>query len=79
MVAIRDKEAQEKTNVDRMIKDGVFFHVAVSVAGRKLFALIDSGASQSYMAPEAVALCEVECSPMIVHLELANGSKIQAT
>ena len=40
---------------------------------------MDSGASQSYIAPKIVALCEIECSPALVHLELADGSKVQST
>ena len=57
----------------------MLFRVAVSVAGRRCVALIDSGASQSYISPETVILCEIECSPALVHLELADGSKIQST
>ena len=39
---------------------------------------MDSGASQSYIAPKTVALCEIECSLALVHLELADGSKVQS-
>ena len=73
------EESDEKTNAGRRIKDGVLFCVYVSIAGVRCIALIDSGASQSYIAPETVALCELECSPAMVNLELADGSKIQAT
>ena len=73
------EESDEKTNAGRRIKDGVLFRVAVSIDGVRCVALIDSGASQSYIAPETVALCELECSPAMVNLELADGSKIQAT
>ena len=79
-VALGDTaESEEKTNAGRMVKDGMLFRVAVSVAGRRCVALIDSGASQSYISPETVTLCEIECSPALVHLELADGSKIQST
>ena len=60
------------------MKDGVLFRVAVSMARRRCVALIDSGASQSYVLPETITLCELKCSPVIVHLELADGSKIEA-
>ena len=73
------EEFEEKTNAGRMVKDGMLFRVAVSVVGRRCIALIDSGASQSYISPETVTLCEIECSPALVHLELADGSKIQST
>ena len=46
-----------------IIKDGILFRVAISVAGRRCVALIDSGASQSYISPEIVTLCELQCSP----------------
>ena len=77
-VAIGGEEAQQPTNVSRRIRDGVLFRGAVFIAGRNCIALIDSGAFQSYMAPEIVIVCEVECSPALVHLELADGSKIQS-
>ena len=63
----------------RKLVDGMLFRVAVSVSGRRVVALIDSGASQSYMAPETVALCELMCEPTELHLELADGSKIKST
>ena len=79
-VALGDTDQlQEKTNAGRRIKDGILFRVAVSVAGRRCVALIDSGASQSYMSPETVTLCELGCSPASMQLELADGSKIEAT
>ena len=78
-VAIGGDEAQEMTNAGRKIKDGILLRVTVSIAGRNCVALIDSGASQSYIAPETVTLCEVDCSPALVHLELADGSKVQST
>ena len=31
------------------------------------------------MAPETVNLCELECHPALVHLELADGTKIKST
>ena len=79
-IAIGDEAQEEQmTNAGRRVHDGILFRVAVSVAGRRLVALVDSGASQSYILPDAVSLCEIDCSPVQVHLELADGSKIQAT
>ena len=37
-VAIGEDEAQETTNASRKIKDGVLFHVIVSIAGRNYVA-----------------------------------------
>ena len=75
-VALDDtEESEEKTNAGRRVKDGILFCVAVLVARRQCIALIDSGGSQSYIAPETVASCEISCSLAMVHLELANGSR----
>ena len=49
------------------------------MAGRRSVALIDSGASQSYISPEIVTLCELQCSTTLIHLELADGSKVRST
>ena len=78
-MAIGEEEKSQVASAGRKITDGMLFRVAVSVAGRKCVALIDSGASQSYMAPKTVTLCELECEPAVLHLELADGSKIKAT
>ena len=79
-VAIGDytEEQQAKASVGRRVVDGILFRVAVSLNGRRVVALIDSGASQSYVAPETVTLCELNCIPVVLHLELADGSKIQS-
>ena len=74
-----EEEIETKTNAGRRVQDGMLFRVAVSVCGRRCVALVDSGASQSYMSPETVALCEIGCSSALVNLELADGSKVQAT
>ena len=71
-------DQEELASVNRKIKDGVLFCIAVSVAGRRCVALIDSGA-QSYISPEIVTLCELYCSPTLIHLELADGSKVRST
>ena len=63
-VALGDiEESNEKTIASRRVKDGLLFRVTVSVTGRKFITLIDSGASQCYMSPDAVAICELECQP----------------
>ena len=74
-----EDQKREAASAGRAIKNGILFRVAVSVAGRQCVALIDSGASQSYMAPETVNLCKLECQPIVMHLELADGSKIKST
>ena len=42
-------------------------------------ALVDSGASRNYASPEAVVEWELQGTPDVVHLELADGSKIRST
>ena len=67
------------TSVERAVTDGMLFKVAVSISGRQRIGLIDSGASRCYMSPETAALCELMLNPEILHLELADGSKVQST
>ena len=74
-----ENEDTAKANVGRQVKDGVLLKVTVSIEGRPVVALIDSGASQSYITPETVAVCELKCVPSVLHLELADGTKIQST
>ena len=69
----------QKASAGRSISDGILFRVAVSINGRRCVALLDSGASQSYIAPDTVTLCELNCIPSVMHLELADGSKIEST
>ena len=42
-------------------------------------ALVDSGASRNYASPDAVEYWELPSTPDLVHLELADGSKIRST
>ena len=74
-----DSEEIAKASAGRRVSDGILFRVTVSINGRRCIALIDSGASQSYIAPDTVTLCEINCIPAVMHLELADGSKIQST
>ena len=58
----------EAASIGRSVSDGVLFKIAVHISGRKLTALIDSGASQCYMAPETVATCELHLEKEKLHL-----------
>ena len=68
----------EAASVGRSVSDGVLFKIAVNISGRKLTALIDSGASRCYIAPEIAATCELHLEKEKLHLELADGSKVQS-
>ena len=74
-VGIGDEDQSAIVSVGRKVMDGILFRVAASIAEPRCIALIDSGPSQSYMAPETVTLCELECEPALLHLELADGTK----
>ena len=78
-LAIGAEHSGISTSVERVVADGILFKVAVSIAGRQRIGLIDSGASRCYMSPETTALCELSLNPEILHLELADGSKVQST
>ena len=68
----------EAASVGRSVSDGVLFKIAVNISGQKLTALIDSGASRCYIAPEIAATCELYLEKEKLHLELADGSKVQS-
>ena len=68
----------EAANVGRSISDGVLLKVVVHISGRRLIALIDSGASQCYLSPEIVATCKLHLEKEKLHLELADGYKVQS-
>ena len=79
-VAIGEEEqTTTSANAGRKIKDSMLSCVAVSIARHRCVALIDSRTSQSYMALETVTLCELECELALLHLELADGTKIKST
>ena len=69
----------EAASVARSVSDGVLFKIVVCIFGRKLTALIDSRASQCYIAPKAAVACELHLKKEKLHLELADGSKVQST
>ena len=79
-VAIGDEDKdQAKASVSRQVKDGMLFKVAVVLNSHRCIALVDSGASQSYVSPEIATLAELNCIPSVLYLELADGSKCQST
>ena len=67
----------EATNVGKSVSYGVISKVAMHISGRKCTTLINSGASQCYIALEATAACELHLEKEKLHLELADGSKVQ--
>ena len=67
------------TSVERAASDGILLKVAIRTAGRQRIGLIDLGESHCYMSQETTTLCELAQNPEILHLELANGSKVQST
>ena len=78
-IAVGDQSTDCASRVRRQVTDGVLLKLTVSIAGRQLIALVDSGASRCYMSPETVTAVGLQTSPALVHLELADGSKIRST
>ena len=78
-LAIEAEEAGTLSSVERAVVDGILFKVTVSISGRRKIGLIDSGASRCYMSPETAVHCELNLNQEILHLELADGSKVQST
>ena len=50
----------------------------MNVAGRQQIGLIDLGSSPCCMSPETTVLCELQFYPEILHLEFADGSKVES-
>ena len=70
-VAIGDEnENQAKASVGRNVCDGMLFKVALLLNGRRCIALVDSGASQSYVSPELATLAELDCVPSVPALRI---------
>ena len=78
-IVVGDQSTDYASRVRRQVTDGVLLKLTVSINGRQLIALIDSGALRCYMSPEAVTSLGLKTSPALVHLELADGSKIRST
>ena len=78
-IAVGDRSTDCASRTVRQVTDGLLLKLAVSIAGRRLVALVDSGASRCYMSPETVTSLGLLTSPALVHLELVDGSKIRST
>ena len=78
-IAVGDRSTDCVSRTGRQVTDGVLLKLTVSISGRRLVALVDSRASRCYISPETVTSLGLETSPALVHLELADGSKIQST
>ena len=76
-LAVGHDYLDEAASVRRSVSDGVLFKIVVRISGRKLIALIDSGASRCYVAPETAADCKLHLEKEKPHLELGDGSKVQ--
>lgn len=62
----------------RVPEDGFLFTVPLKINGHQLTALIDSGASKSYIKQECVAPLGLDFVPMVSYLELADGTKLMS-
>ena len=78
-VAVGSSTTDCAPKVGRSEDDGVLLKIKIQIQGKVYVALVDSGASRNYASPEAVVDWELPGTPDVVHLELADGSKICST
>jgi hypothetical protein len=75
-VAVNPQGSPTATSNTRSVEDGILLIVPVQVYGHQVHALIDSGATRCYMAPELQTAAGIHCTESNTLLELADGSKI---
>ena len=78
-VAVGSSTTDCAPEIGRSEDDKILFKINVHIEGRTYTALVDSGASRCYASPIAVDTWELQYTPELVHLELADGSKIRST
>ena len=78
-VAMGSSTTNYAPKVGRNEDDGLLLKIKIQIQGRTYVALVDSGASKNYASPDAVENWELPSTPDLVHLELADGSKIHST
>ena len=78
-VAVGSSTIDCAPKVGRSEDDGVLLKIKIQIQGRSYVALVDSGASRNDASPKAVVQWELQGTPDVVHLELADGSKIRST
>ena len=78
-VAVGSSTTDCAPKVGRAEDDGLLLKSKYKSRGKVYVALVDSGASRNYASPEAVVDWELPGTPDVVHLELADGSKIRST
>ena len=59
-LVVGHETTDEAASGGRCIGDGVLLRVFASINGRRLTALIDSGASRCYMSPNTTAHCDLK-------------------
>ena len=78
-VAVGSSTTDCAPKVGRNEDDGILLKIKIQIQERTYVALVDSGASRNYASPDAVEYWELPSTPDLVHLELADGSKIRST
>ena len=63
-------------SIDREISDGILLVVPVRIQGREYRALIDSGATHSFISPACITETRMKTRKNNTFLELGNGSKV---
>ena len=75
-VAVQSQTAPHDCTSMRTQEDGILLVVTVRVHGKEARALIDSGASRSFISPAAIVRLGLHCVPSECVLELADGKKV---
>ena len=69
-------ESSPRGNDLRSIDDGILLVVPARISGHCVRALVDSGASESFISPSTVTRCGLDTVQHSTFLELADGTKV---
>ena len=61
--------------IERVEEDGILLVVPARINGKLFTALIDSGATRCFVAPECSTIAGLSCVPHDTFLELGNGAR----
>ena len=75
-VGNENTEKDKNTENVRSEEDGVLFIIPVRIYGKFFQALVDSGASRSFVSPRVVETAQLRWEPHDTFLELGNGERI---
>ena len=74
-VVVGTKDAKIKRKIQRVESDGILLVVPARINGKIFTALIDSGATRSFVTPECTTIAGLMCKSHDTFLELGNGAR----